>query len=121
MRMPSWAVGSAVACAVVTTGACAATMAPTRPVMTPAGVQFELLSLDARGVALAGSFNQWSVVSHPLARDASRGLWTVVVPLPPGEHLFMFVVDGAWVSPPLAEDFADDGFGARNGIVVVRP
>lgn len=120
MRMPSWVVGSAVACAVVTTGACAATMAPTRPVMTPAGVQFELLSLDAQGVALAGSFNQWSAVSHPLARDA-RGLWRVVVPLPPGEHLFMYVVDGAWVDPPLAEDFADDGFGARNGIVVVRP
>ncbi len=35
--------------------------------------------------------------------------------------VFMFVVDGKqWVSPPMAEDYADDGFGARNGIVVVR-
>lgn len=119
MRMPFWVLGSAVACA-VTTGACAATMAAARPAMTPAGVRFEFLNPDARRVALAGSFNQWSAVSHPLARDA-RGLWTVVVPLPPGEHLFMYVLDGAWVDPPLAEDYADDGFGARNGIVVVPP
>jgi hypothetical protein len=34
----------------------------------------------------------------------------------------MFVVnDVEWITPPAAEDFADDGFGKRNGIVVVRP
>ena len=33
----------------------------------------------------------------------------------------MSVVDGKWVSPPFAEDYVDDGFGAKNGMVVVRP
>jgi hypothetical protein len=34
----------------------------------------------------------------------------------------MFVIDGTqWITPPLADDFVDDGFGARNGVVVVRP
>jgi 1,4-alpha-glucan branching enzyme len=89
--------------------------------MTPAGVRFELLRPGARSVALAGSFNRWSTASHPLTRVGSRGLWSVVVALPPGEHLFMYVVDEAeWVSPPLAEDYSDDGFGARNGIVLVQ-
>ena len=45
-------------------------------------------------MALAGTFNQWSISSHPLVRDGTSHVWTLVVPLPPGEHLFMYVVDG---------------------------
>jgi 1,4-alpha-glucan branching enzyme len=98
---------------------CATATGPTPPVETPAGVRFVFEHGDARSVALAGSFNQWSISSHPMSRAGSS--WTAVVALPPGEHLFMYVVDGArWISPPLAEDYSDDGFGARNGIVVVR-
>ena len=101
--------------------ACAARTSPEAPVATRGGVRFSLVHPAARTVALAGSFNEWSTSSHPLSRQAS-GLWTLVVPLPPGEHPFMFVVDGQqWISPPIAEDYADDGFGTRNGIVVVRP
>ena len=108
--------------AAVVSASCAATIRPAAPVVTPSGVRFVLLQPAARSVALAGTFNQWSASSHPLAREASHGLWTVVVPLSPGEHLFMYVVDGTqWISPPLAEDYVDDGFGARNGVVVVRP
>lgn len=105
-----------------TASACAAKTAPVAPVVTPAGVRFVLVRADAHSVALAGSFNQWSASSHLLVREKSSGRWTVVVPLPPGEHVFMYVVDGTqWISPPLAEDFVDDGFGAKNGVVVVRP
>ena len=95
---------------------------PAPPVVTAGGVRFVLMQPAARSVALAGSFNQWSATSHPLAREGSRGIWTIAVILPPGEHLFMFVVDGTqWISPPFAEDYVDDGFGAKNGVVVVRP
>ena len=100
---------------------CAAATSPVAPVATPAGVRFVLANAEALSVALAGSFNQWSASSHPLRREKSRGVWTVVVTLPPGEHLFMYVVDGTrWISPPGAEDYVDDGFGARNGVVIVR-
>jgi 1,4-alpha-glucan branching enzyme len=92
------------------------------PLMTPAGVRFSLVRADAKTVALAGTFNQWSTSSHVLAHDATSNVWTLVVPLPPGEHLFMYVVDGTqWIIPPLADDFVDDGFGSRNGVVIVRP
>ena len=104
-----------------TVSASCATIRPVAPDATPSGVRFTLISLKARSVALAGSFNHWSTSEHPLARDGSRGLWTLVVALPPGEHLFMYVVDGTWVTPPAAEGYADDGFGGRNGVVVVRP
>ena len=107
--------------AAVVSASCASALAPAAPAATPAGVRFVLVRPDARSVALAGTFNQWSTASDPLVREPSRGLWTIVVALPPGEHLFMYVVDGTeWISPPLAEDYADDGFGAKNGVVVVR-
>jgi 1,4-alpha-glucan branching enzyme len=108
--------------AAIVSGSCAATMRPVAPAVTPAGVRFVLMRPEARSVALAGSFNQWSASSHPLSREERDGPWTIVVALPPGEHLFMYVVDGTqWISPPLAEDYLDDGFGAQNGVVIVRP
>jgi 1,4-alpha-glucan branching enzyme len=100
--------------------ACAAAV-PRGAVDTQAGVRFSLRHEAARHVAVAGSFNQWSATSHPLARSRSRGDWVLVLPLPPGSHAFMFVVDGTWLSPPFADEYVDDGFGARNGVVVVPP
>ena len=90
------------------------------PLVTKDGVRFALEQPTANTVTLAGPFNGWSATSHPMTRDASRRRWTLMVPLPPGEHLFMYVVDGTWTTPPQADDFVDDGFGARNGLVVVR-
>src|SRR6185503_14490881 len=98
--------------------ACAA-RASLAPLVTPDGVRFSLEPPTAQAVAVAGTFNGWSTTAHPMTADASRRRWTAVVPLPPGEHLFMFVVDGAWVTPPQADDYVDVGFGARNGVVVV--
>jgi 1,4-alpha-glucan branching enzyme len=122
MRVPSLMRLAAAMLLSLAGGACAARSGPAPPVATPAGVRFVLQRPEATSVALAGSFNRWSISSHPLERNGARETWTIVVALPPGEHLFMYVVDGEeWISPPLAEDYADDGFGARNGIVVVRP
>ena len=98
--------------------ACAA-RASLAPLVTQAGVRFSVDQPAAHTVAVAGTFNGWSATSHPLMPDASRRRWTATVPLPPGEHLFMYVVDGTWVTPPHAADYVDDGFGARNGVVVV--
>ena len=89
------------------------------PLVTRDGVRFRVEPPAAHAVAVAGTFNGWSATSHPMTPDASRRRWTAVVPLPPGEHLFMFVVDGTWVTPPQAADYVDDGFGSRNGVVVV--
>ena len=94
-------------------------MRPAAPAITPAGVRFIYAGDDVQAVVVAGSFNEWSTSSHPLARQKSDGPWTLVVPLPPGEYTFMYVVNGSeWVSP-LAEDYVDDGFGSKNGVVVV--
>ena len=89
------------------------------PLVTRDGVRFSLEEPAAQAVAVAGTFNGWSRTANPMTRDGSRSRWTAVVALPPGEHLFMYVVDGTFVTPPQAVDFVDDGFGSRNGVVVV--
>jgi 1,4-alpha-glucan branching enzyme len=101
--------------------ACTTALAPAAPVVTPGGVRFAIASPEAGAVFVAGSFNQWSATSHPLRREGTQGMWTATVMLPPGEHLFMYIIDGVWVAPPAAEGYADDGFGGKNGVVVVRP
>jgi len=104
--------------AAVASASCAAAVARA-PVVTPDGVRFTLANAAAKSVSVAGNFNEWSVGANPLTRSGK--VWTAVVTLPPGEHLFMFIVDGKGMVPPLAEDYVDDGFGSRNGVVIVRP
>lgn len=104
----------------VAAAACATTRAPVATTVTSVGVEFVLVDRAATTVAVAGSFNAWSVSSHRLVRTGPPGRWATVVRLPPGDHHFMFVVDGArWVVPAMASDYIDDGFGSANAVVVV--
>lgn len=85
------------------------------------GVIFSLVAPTARSVAVAGSFNGWSAQSHSMQAKNGDGNWSLEMSLPPGEYQFMYVVDGQrWVTPPVADDFVKDGFGQKNGVVVVR-
>lgn len=85
-------------------------------------VQFELQAPNAEQVALAGSFNGWSDSTLVARRDPATGLWTLTVPLPPGEHEYLFVVDGEqWMPDPRAHAQVDDGFGNVNSMIVVGP
>ena len=75
-------------------------------------VQFRLQAESASSVALAGSFTGWqpAYALHPSA----DGVWTVVLPITPGVHDYVFVVDGErWVPDPYAPE-VDDGFGGIN-------
>lgn len=85
-------------------------------------VRFELVSPEAESVALAGSFNGWEAEGIPLVRREQGGLWTATVPLPVGEHKYLFVVDGEeWIPDPRAHAQVDDGFGGSNSVIVVGP
>src|SRR5574339_59959 len=91
----------------VVSASCAARSSP-GPLVTRDGVRFSLEQPAAHAVAVAGTFNGWSRTAHPMTRDGSRGRWTAVVSLPPGEHLFMYVVGGTGVAPPQAAGFVED-------------
>jgi hypothetical protein len=83
-------------------------------------VRFEFAASQASQVTLAGSFNEWSDGALPMSRQ--NGVWTVTVPLTPGEHEYLFVVDGdRWEPDPNAHAQVDDGFGQSNSIIAVGP
>lgn len=84
-------------------------------------VQFVLDAPTASSVAVAGDFSEWEGV-HALDDTDGDGVWTGRVPLRPGVHQYMFVIDGAeWVTDPQAERYTDDGFGNRNAVIAVAP
>lgn len=82
------------------------------------GVHFRLRRPSANAVAVAGDFNGWSQTAHPMLRKGD--FWSSVVALPPGDYVFMYVVNGMdWVTPPNATTVVPDGFGALNGKITV--
>lgn len=82
-------------------------------------VQFVLQAPGASSVAVAGDFDGWQG-SYALTDLDGDGVWTGRVPVRPGVHAYMFVVNGSeWVTDPNAERYADDGFGNRNAVLAV--
>jgi hypothetical protein len=82
-------------------------------------VRFELAAPRASHVMLVGSFNEWNPTATPLVRDAATGKWVVSLRLPPGRHVYAFVVDGDVTADPAAPRAADDDFGSANSVVLV--
>ena len=82
-------------------------------------VQFDLDAPGAASVAVAGDFDGWTG-SHALEDPDGDGIWTGRVPIQPGVHAYMFLVDeSTWVTDPRAQRYAEDGFGNRNAILAV--
>jgi 1,4-alpha-glucan branching enzyme len=82
-------------------------------------VRFVLVAPGARQVSLAGTFNRWDPSATPLVRSGTADTWVATLALPPGEHQYAFVVDGArWVPDPAAPA-VDDGFGRRNSVLTL--
>ena len=84
-------------------------------------VEFSLEAPGATTVAVAGDFSGWE--SDFVLDDADGdGIWTGRIPITPGLHKYMFVIDGTdWVTDPRAQRYSDDGFGNRNAVLAVTP
>ena len=84
-------------------------------------VEFSLDAPGATTVAVAGDFSGWE--SNFVLDDANGdGIWTGRIPITPGVHKYMFVIDGTdWVTDPRAQRYSDDGFGNRNAVLAVTP
>lgn len=82
-------------------------------------VQFVVDAPAAETVHLVGDFTEWQPTVELEDVDGD-GVWSGRVPLLPGVHEYMFVIDGAdWVTDPNAASYQDDGFGQQNAIVAV--
>ena len=84
-------------------------------------MQFVVEAPTAESVHLVGDFNAWQP-TVALEDPDGDGVWSGRVPLQPGVHEYMFVIDGdAWITDPNAPSYKDDGFGQRNALVAVAP
>jgi 1,4-alpha-glucan branching enzyme len=72
---------------------------------------------DARGVILAGSFNDWSTSSTAMTRTDSG--WVATLTLPPGRYTYKFIVDGRWQEDKYNRNKEPDGHMGYNSVVYV--
>jgi hypothetical protein len=70
---------------------------------------------EAKKVHLSGSFNQWSTMQLPMQRTEMG--WTTCLNLPPGKHLYKFIVDGRWMHDPGNKLKENDGQRGFNSVV----
>jgi hypothetical protein len=81
-------------------------------------MRFVYVDSNAESIAVAGDFSDWEPIS--LNRQTFNGdvAWTGIIPLPRGEHRYMFIVDGEqWTTDPLAHHQVNDGFGNKNAVI----
>ena len=81
-------------------------------------VRFEFMHPTATTVCLAGTFNHWQPEAKTL-HSSTTGHWWKETALPPGTYEYCFVVDGQWISDPLAQESVPNPFGGRNSILHV--
>jgi hypothetical protein len=85
-----------------------------------ASVRRVLLSLyapTAHAVYVAADWNGWSDSEQALARDATSGVWSAQIEVPPGRHEYRFVVDGLPMPDP-ANDTMSIGLGGEQNSVL---
>jgi len=113
------AVAAALALAVVRPWAGGPATSVETPVAGRVYVQFMVEAGAAESVHLAGDFSDWQPTIS-LDDSDGDGIWSGRVPLEPGVHEYMFVIDGSeWVPDPNADGSRDDGFGRQNSLLAV--
>lgn len=70
------------------------------PAVSPEGlVEFRVLAESGQSVALVGSFNGWDPFMTPMV-ETQPGLYSRILRLTEGEHLYYFMIDGLRLPDP---------------------
>ena len=81
-------------------------------------ITFNLHTPGAAEVNLAGSFNAWDPSARPLKCD-KKGTWRTWLNLPPGQHEYLFIVNGQWQEDPRCQNRQENPYGSFNSVVQV--
>ncbi|MCI0363786.1 MAG: AAA family ATPase [Phycisphaerales bacterium] len=84
-----------------------------------AGVLFAQPGETASKVAIAGEFNYWSPMTHPLKLNDESGIYELTIELPPGRYQYRIVVDDEWVADPYNSQQQLNSYGEPNSVVIV--
>ena len=88
--------------------------------LRPPAVRFALVAPAASRVSLVGDFNRWDAAATPMRQLGDGRLWIVEVPLPPGRHVYAFVVDGDLTPDPAAPRAGEEDFGTPSSVILVE-
>jgi len=78
-------------------------------------------SMEASNVSVIGSFNNWKAERSVMWYSKTAKAWILEAQLPPGDHEYLFLVNGETLVPdPRAQMTRDDGFGNKNSIMFVN-
>ena len=86
----------------------------------PKLIVFEVAAAPGSEVFIAGTFNEWNPEKHPLSNKKNNGVYSCALLLEPGKYEYKFRIDGVWSVDPNNPDFADNGFGTMNSVLVVE-
>ncbi|MEX0741466.1 MAG: AAA family ATPase, partial [Phycisphaeraceae bacterium] len=87
--------------------------------VTGQGVLFVQPMGDARQIAIAGDFNDWSPVATPMRPNRRLNLWEACVPLPAGRYRYRLVIDGTWTYDHHNDRVETNPYGELNNILNV--
>lgn len=88
---------------------------------SPAGHQhrFVIYQSGISQIEITGSFTNWQRI--PLEPAGSTGYWEITLDIPPGEHVFSYILDGDTIlADPTIPAQEKDDFGTINSILVVE-
>ncbi len=83
-------------------------------------IVFVTLYPRAKGVQIAGDFNNWQPEKTPMEKVGQSGVWQTKLKLPAGKYRYRLVVDGQWQQDPYNERTELNPFGDFNSIVEVK-
>jgi hypothetical protein len=85
--------------------------------------QFVFDNARAGRVSVVGDFNTWNPTSAVMTRSSNAGLWSVIIPISPGRHIYGFMVDDSvFTLDPRAPKVRDADLGTEGSVVIVgRP
>ena len=85
--------------------------------------QFVFDGPRARRVSVVGDFNTWNPTSAVMSRSSDGGLWSAIIPITPGRHIYGFMVDDSlFTLDPRAPKARDADLGTQGSVVIVgRP
>lgn len=87
----------------------------------PVGHQhrFVIYQSEIKQIEIAGSFTNWQRI--PLEPAGSTGYWEITLDIPPGEHVFSYILDGDKIlADPTMPAQEEDDFGTLNSILIVE-
>ncbi len=84
---------------------------------TNQGILFVQPMTSGRTVSVAGTFNNWSALTHTLRPNPQLGVFELCLRLPKGKHLYRLVIDGHWTADPHNNATEPNPFGEVNSVV----